>query len=147
MALRLRNSEKGTALLEAAFAVPLLLVVAVGIFEFGRAYQYKQVLTNAAREGARYLVTPNATEATAKALTATYMWQGVIDGCPNANACTGYVTVTPQVVGGVSVYTVSVAYPFNFLVLQPITKLVAGGSGTNNSLTMNATATMRIEGS
>jgi hypothetical protein len=75
------------------------------------------------------------------------MWQGALDGCPDAAACKGYVTVTPQNVGGVSTWTVSIAYPFEFLVLQPITKLVAGGSGTSNSLTMNATATMRIEGS
>ena len=35
-------------------------MVAVGIFEFGRAYQTWQVLTNAAREGARVAVLPNA---------------------------------------------------------------------------------------
>ena len=47
------NSERGAALLEVALTLPLLLLVAVGIFEFGRAYQTWQVLTNAAREGAR----------------------------------------------------------------------------------------------
>ena len=47
------RSEKGAALVEAAVTIPLLLLVSVGIFEFGRAYQTWQVITNAAREGAR----------------------------------------------------------------------------------------------
>src|SRR5439155_1636287 len=46
-------SARGTALMETALTLPLLLLVSVGIFEFGRAYQTWQILTNAAREGAR----------------------------------------------------------------------------------------------
>ena len=49
---RLR-SERGQALIEMALTLPLLLLICVGIFEFGRAYQTWEVLTNAAREGAR----------------------------------------------------------------------------------------------
>ena len=33
------KNERGSALLEVALTLPLLLLVAVGIFEFGRAYQ------------------------------------------------------------------------------------------------------------
>src|ERR1043166_9983463 len=54
-----RSDERGTALIETAIIMPLLLFIAVGIFEFGRAYQTSQVLTNAAREGARVAVLPN----------------------------------------------------------------------------------------
>ena len=50
------RSEKGAALLEAAITVPIILLISVGIFEFGRAYQTQQVLVNAAREGARIAV-------------------------------------------------------------------------------------------
>ena len=39
----------------------MLLFVSVAIFEFGRAYQTWQVLTNAAREGARMAVLPDPT--------------------------------------------------------------------------------------
>jgi Flp pilus assembly protein TadG len=141
-----RRSERGAALLEAAFAIPLLLIIAVGIFEFGRAYQFKQVLTNAAREGARYAVTPNSKTDTAKRLVSQYMMNGGIEGCTSASACEGYVTVQNEMVGTVSVSTVTVSYPFNFIVLQPITKLVSRGAGISNSLTMSATATMRNEG-
>ena len=57
--MRKWRSEKGVALVEAAMTIPLLLLVSVGIFEFGRAYQTWQVLTNAAREGARIAVLPD----------------------------------------------------------------------------------------
>ena len=40
--------------------LPLLLLVSVAIFELGRAYQTQQILTNAAREGARMAVLPDA---------------------------------------------------------------------------------------
>jgi Flp pilus assembly protein TadG len=139
--------QRGAALLEAAFTIPMLLLIAVGIFEFGRAYQVKQVLTNAAREGARYAVTPNSVEATTKGLVSRYMKNGGVPGCTDDATCTTYVSVTSGTVGTVPVWTVTVNYPFQFIVLQPISQLVAGGSGVNNSLTMSATATMRNEGS
>ena len=59
--MRKWRSETGAALLEAAFTIPILLLVTVGILEFGRAYQTWQVLTNAAREGARIAVLPDLT--------------------------------------------------------------------------------------
>jgi Flp pilus assembly protein TadG len=52
------RSERGAALIEMALTLPLLLLVTMGAVEFGRAYQHWQVLTNAAREGARIAVLP-----------------------------------------------------------------------------------------
>ena len=57
----IRNRERGQAMVETAIAIPLLLMMMVGIFEVGRAYETWQVLTNAAREGARMAVTPSGT--------------------------------------------------------------------------------------
>ncbi len=42
------RSKRGAALVEAAMVIPILLLISAGIFEFGRAYQTWQVLTNAA---------------------------------------------------------------------------------------------------
>jgi Flp pilus assembly protein TadG len=42
------------ALVEFAVALPLLVVLVVGIFDFGGAFNLKQELSNAAREGARF---------------------------------------------------------------------------------------------
>ena len=57
------RSERGAALLETAITLPLLLFVCIGIIEFGRLYQTWQVMTNAAREGARIAVLPSPTNA------------------------------------------------------------------------------------
>ena len=70
------KNERGQALLEAAMTLPLLLLVSVSIFEFGRAYQTWQVLTNAAREGARVAVLPNATVSDAQTRVSAYMTSG-----------------------------------------------------------------------
>lgn len=46
----------GQALAEFALVLPLLLLLIGGIIEFGRAWNIKQALTDASREGARYTV-------------------------------------------------------------------------------------------
>jgi Flp pilus assembly protein TadG len=48
------DSAEGSQLLEFALAAPLLLVFAIGIMDFGGAYNLKQKLNNTAREAARY---------------------------------------------------------------------------------------------
>jgi Flp pilus assembly protein TadG len=50
---RLRDSA-GAALIEFAVALPLLVVMVVGIFDFGGAFNLKQELNNAVREGATF---------------------------------------------------------------------------------------------
>ena len=63
MRSRLTRNERGAALVEAAVTIPLILLISVAIFEFGRAYQTWQVLTNAAREGARVAIISGTTDA------------------------------------------------------------------------------------
>ena len=43
-------------MVEAAFVIPMLLMLLLGIFSFGRAYNVYQTITRAAREGARQAV-------------------------------------------------------------------------------------------
>lgn len=50
---RLASSD-ASSLAEFAVALPLLVVLVVGIFDFGAAFNLKQELNNAVREGARY---------------------------------------------------------------------------------------------
>ncbi len=50
---RLAGTE-GSQLMEFAVVLPLLVVFVVGIFDFGAAFNLKQKLNNAAREGARF---------------------------------------------------------------------------------------------
>jgi len=51
---RLMRWDSGSALVEFAISLPLLVVLVVGIFDFGGAFNQKQILNNAAREGARF---------------------------------------------------------------------------------------------
>ena len=58
------RSEEGAQLVEFALVLPLLLLVVLGIAEFGFMFQRYEVVTNAAREGARMAVLPGYTTAT-----------------------------------------------------------------------------------
>src|SRR5882672_6276307 len=64
-------SETGAELIEFALVFPLLLLVVLGIVDFGFLFQQYEVVTNAAREGARIAVlqdyTPDDASARAKA--------------------------------------------------------------------------------
>ena len=57
--LRFWQREDGQALVEFALIVPLLLLLLVGLAEFARAWNTKQVLTDAARESLRSSVVAN----------------------------------------------------------------------------------------
>ena len=139
------RSEKGTALLEAAMTIPLLLLVAIGTLEFGRAYQTWQVLTNAAREGARMAVLPNQTQSAIEQRVRNYMQAGQL---PRYNTASVTVNSSASItVNGapVSASQVTVDYPFNFIVLQPVARLVTPSTSLGSAITMRAEAVMRNE--
>ena len=138
--------ERGQALLETALTLPLVLLVAVSIFEFGRAYQTSQVLTNAVREGARIAVLPNANPADVRARVVAYMQGGQLG---SANTATINVNLNSTMSIGATTATASVVtvdYPFSFLVLNPVARLVTRTSALGGApLTMRASAEMRNE--
>lgn len=141
---RLKN-QRGTALLEAAITIPILLLIAVGIFEFGRAYQTWQVLTNAAREAARLAVTPYAVEGAPETRAREYMEQGGLPGFASASVVVNRNASVE--IGGtpVGATQVTIDYPFQFIVLGPVAKLINKDSTAGNALTMRSEALMRNE--
>lgn len=50
-----RPQERGTALVEFALVLPLLVIVCLGTIDFGRAYARWNAVKNAAREGAAFV--------------------------------------------------------------------------------------------
>ncbi|MFF1831711.1 TadE/TadG family type IV pilus assembly protein [Paenarthrobacter sp. NPDC058040] len=54
-----RDSERGAVAVEFALLVPVLVLLVLGIMEFGRAYNAQVSLSNAAREGARVMAISN----------------------------------------------------------------------------------------
>jgi len=139
------TSERGQALLEVALTLPLLLLVAVGIFEFGRAYQTWQILTNAAREGARIAVLPGTDDDAVEERVHDYLEAGLIPDPDDADVTIDRDTTVAIGAGTASASRVDVAYPFTFIVLQPVAQLVVGGSTVGAPLTMTTSATMRNE--
>ena len=140
-----RKRERGQAMVETAIAIPSLLVLMVGIFEVGRAYEHWQVLTNAAREGARMAVTPSSTVPTTTALVRQYMADGQLTKSAAANVVVNKSSSITVNGTAVSASAVVVDYPFEFIMLQPIVRLVAPGATVGGPLTMRATAIMRNE--
>jgi Flp pilus assembly protein TadG len=48
-----KKHRRGSAVAEAAFVMPIMLTLMLGVWEVGRMIQISQILENAAREGAR----------------------------------------------------------------------------------------------
>src|SRR6266487_6183902 len=119
--------EEGTAMLETALTLPLLLVVSISIFEFGRAYQTWQVLTNAAREGARVAVLPNADLAGVTARVQQYLQDGQLADYGSAGVTADFNKTLNLGTTTGSGTLVTVTYPFQFMVLQPVANLVVKG--------------------
>ena len=140
MLKRIKN-QRGAALLETAITLPLILFISVGIFEFGRAYQTWQVLTNAAREGARIACLPDYTDAQVTTTVQNYLTSGRLT---NANGAT--ISVVRNVpFGATSASRVTVNYPFQFMVIGPVARLVRSSSTVGAPLTMQSSALMRNE--
>ena len=137
------RSEKGAALIEAAITVPIILLICVGIFEFGRAYQTMQVLTNAAREGARIAVITASTDAAVTARVRSYMQAGSL-----SNHATATITVVRNVTmtGADTGSSIVIDYPFQFMVLNPVVRLIApADTKTGAPITLKSSALMRNE--
>ena len=139
------KSERGAALLEAAVTLPMLLLVAVGIFEFGRAYQTWQILTNAAREGARMAVLPDPTSGIVETRVREYMAAGQLSEYGTATVDVNRSASLTVNGGAVSASQVSIDYPFTFIVLQPVARLVAPTTSLGGAVVMHAQALMRNE--
>ena len=139
------TSERGVALLEVALTLPILLLVAIGIFEFGRAYQTFQILTNAAREGARIAVLPGIDDDAVEERVQEYLAAGQLADADEADVTIDRDTEIDIGDDTASASTVEVEYPFTFMVLQGLANLVVDGSTAGEPLTMTTSATMRNE--
>jgi Flp pilus assembly protein TadG len=143
--MRLRRDQRGAALLEMAFTLPLLLLISVSIFEFGRAFEVWQVLTNAAREGARVAVLPGISDAMVTSRVQQYANAGVLDAGVTPTVTIQRDSTISYGSGTASGSKVTVTYPFKFIVLQNVVRLVVNGSTVGAPFTMAASATMRNE--
>ena len=138
------RDERGAELIEFALVLPLVLILLMGIFDFGLAFQRYEVITNAAREGARLAsLAANYSDADIQARVDAYCDAANLPngGCPgatvNRNVAINVGTGTPQM--GISV---TVTYTHNFGFLGPILGLI---NGSLSSVNLTAVSTMRSE--
>ena len=134
----MRLGEAGQALVEIAIALPILLALLVGIFEFARAYNVQQVITNAAREGAREGVLPNSGEAVALVRTNARLADANITSATVTFSCSGGCTTGDAV-------TVQVSVPYTFVFIGPVLSLFASGNNDPGTINLTSRATMRKE--
>jgi Flp pilus assembly protein TadG len=148
---RLWREASGQELLEMAFVLSLLMMLLIGIFWAGRAYNIYTTINRAAREGARAAVAPScATCGNAFPSNATV--QGVVDSILSASnlqtSSSGNITVTIQQHQALNLdpynasatwTVVSISYPFQFYI--PFVPLAA------STLTISSQAQMLEEGS
>jgi Flp pilus assembly protein TadG len=83
MRIRRPGSERGAAAVEFALVLPLLITAMLAIIDYGFGFFRQQIVTNAAREGARAGATqPDITSAKSLALTTTndFLSKGGITG-------------------------------------------------------------------
>jgi Flp pilus assembly protein TadG len=138
---RRARSEDGAELIEFSLTLPLLLLVVLGIIEFGFLFQEYEVVTNAAREGARVAVLPHYSTADAQARVTQYMTAG---GLNPARTTVLPVTTTSLPVGGacVAVMNVGVEYTHPVPFLSGIMGYFGSSFGT---ITLRGNSSMRVE--
>jgi Flp pilus assembly protein TadG len=144
LARRLWANDHGAELIEFAVALPILLLVVAGIVDFAFLFQRYEVVTNAAREGARVGLLPDYDTTDVQNRVNSYLAaSGLTDAsAPAPDVSYGSIEIAP---GGptIDVVRVEVQYPHQFLFLGPMAALAGGGPKADVMLT--AASTMRRE--
>ena len=124
---------RGVAAVEFAIVAPIFFLVVLGIIEFGRMAMVQQVLTNAAREGARVGVLDGSTKA--KVLSAAGQY---LNGAAVSTANVQVQPDPPSSAGYGEPITVTVTVPFDDVSWLPAPFFLGGR-------TLSAEAVMRRE--
>lgn len=135
-ATRRAGVRSGQALVEFALVVPLVLLLLLGVVEFGRAWNAFQVITDAARSGARVSSVAAANSYASDSVTRTVQYALTRAGL----TATPTITVSGFKTGTGTATTVGVVYPYRFSFLRPL-----AGMPVFSSVNMRSTFVMRNE--
>ena len=127
-----RASRRGAAIVEFAFVAPIFFLFVFGMIEFGRMVMVQQLITNAAREGARVAILPGSTTSQVDTAVSNYL-TGSVSGATT--------TVNPDPPSGAtygSAVTVTVTVPFSSVSWTPKPFFLG-------STTLSAQCVMRTE--
>jgi hypothetical protein len=132
---RPRRGDSGEALLEIALVLPILLLLSMGMLDFGRAFHAKNIVDQAAREAARVAAVSNDDVALATGRAAAIM-----DG-----AGIGPYTTTVSAIGPDKMITVQVTYRFTFIT-PGLFAVFSKGLNDAGGINMTGLSVMRAEG-
>ena len=134
---RMRSDESGQAMVEFAIVLPLLLMLTIAVFEFGRAYNVYHAVTDAARLGARSAVVadPGTTQDSVYSIVRRALARSSID------TGSATITLTGWRAGTGTPATLTIQAPYRFVFLRPFMKW----SATDAALTLTSTFVMRNE--
>ncbi len=136
------SANEGAALVEFAVVLPLMLLVLFGMIDFGLLFQRYQVVTNAAREGARIAVLPGYSDADAEARVTEFLVAGGLNEAL-LSAPTPVRTCEPLPSGpSINVVSVTVEYPYTYSAIGAFASYFGGGFSRTG---LRATAAMRSE--
>jgi len=138
------RSRRGQAAVEFALVLPFLLIMLIGIIEFGRAWNLHQVITDAAREAARKgaIFDESVTEADVYQVAYDAMNRaGVTCPTPSPTGYTKCVKVENALGGQNTAVTVSINLPYTFTFFGPLVRWSTGQS----SIELKTAFSMRNE--
>ena len=137
------NGERGAQIIEAALVLPLLLLVVLGILDFGVLFWRFESVTNAAREGARVAILPGYSTTDVENRVQQYLTDAGLAGTP---VTTVVAPVGVDVGGGtcITMTGATVSYPHTYFLVGGVMGYFGGTSLTSRAL--NATSMMRYEG-
>jgi Flp pilus assembly protein TadG len=142
--LRARSPRRGQAAVEFALVLPILLVMLIGIVEFGRAWSEHQVITDAAREAARQAAIHDEDVVEHDVLAAAYDAMGragINYPARCASASPPCVVLTNWDGPTNSDLTVAINLPYRFTFFGPLVKWATG----KTYMVLKTTFTMRNE--
>lgn len=125
-----RRREEGQAIVEAAYVIPLLIVVLCGIIDFGWIFSNQLMVNNCSREGARYAAVHTGETGFVELVTQRVKKTAGI-GSPED------LTVNVEIVDG----DVQVTVSRTLRVLTPL----AGVFTEDQTVTLTSKSVMRIE--
>ena len=140
-----QRSSAGQSIAEFALVVPILLLLVFGIVEFGLIVKSWQVVTDAAREGARVAVvgtTPGVTAdstAAAAAISGALNRGGLTQGTPTISITANGGAWTDAARGDTARVTIN--YPHSMIMFGPLISSMTGYS----TIPIRTSITMRKE--
>ena len=111
--LELRRHRRGASIVEFAVVAPIFFLFVFGMIEFGRMLMVQQLITNAAREGARVAILPGSTTSQVNTAVTNYL-TGSVSGAT--------ISVNPDPPTSAtygSAVTVTVSVPFSSVSWTP----------------------------